>query len=123
MAIEDLNVFREQLPEAFEDKSLPPGWEEDWIVARIDAPESDAPSGIEMSETAVPISPNVVSSSSDASGLPPSSFFEEGGKVPDFGEPSTPGALQQWRPPEGVPPPDAFAFYLPFHYFHPVWWG
>lgn len=21
------------------------------------------------------------------------------------------------------PPPDAFAFYLPFHYFYPKWWG
>ena len=25
-----------------------------------------------------------------------------------------------WSP---YPPPDALAFYLPFHYFHPVWWG
>jgi hypothetical protein len=22
-----------------------------------------------------------------------------------------------------MPPPDCFAFYLPFHYYHPTWWG
>jgi hypothetical protein len=22
-----------------------------------------------------------------------------------------------------TPPPDCLAFYLPFHYYHPIWWG
>ena len=22
-----------------------------------------------------------------------------------------------------MPPPDCHAFYLPFHYFYPIWWG
>ena len=26
-------------------------------------------------------------------------------------------------PSSEVPPPEALAFYLPFHYFHPTWWG
>src|SRR5439155_26589733 len=43
---------------------------------------------------------------------------------PDFGDlGSFPGSPVLDRQPEAPPPPDAIAFYLPFHYFHPTWWG
>ena len=44
--------------------------------------------------------------------------------VPDFGSPASfPGAPNSYNVENFVPPPDCLAFYLPFHYFHPVWWG
>lgn len=33
------------------------------------------------------------------------------------------GPLARGRLPSPMPPPDCLAFYLPFHYFLPTWWG
>ena len=29
----------------------------------------------------------------------------------------------RWGQVSALPPPDAYAFYLPYHYFFPTWWG
>ena len=48
---------------------------------------------------------------------------ERGVVLPSFAGPSPfPGAPAMTSG-GSVPPPDAFAFYLPFHCFHPTWWG
>jgi hypothetical protein len=38
MAVDDLSVLRDQLPEVFQER-LPPGWDEDWLIIPIDDPE------------------------------------------------------------------------------------
>jgi hypothetical protein len=43
MAIDDLDILRQELPEVFKNHIIPPDWEEDWFVIPIDDPESFPP--------------------------------------------------------------------------------
>ena len=43
MAIDDLDILRQELPEVFKDYAVPPDWEEDWLVIPIDDPEAFQP--------------------------------------------------------------------------------
>src|SRR6266566_4675697 len=120
MAIDDIDTLRGQIPELFADRSLPPSWEDDWLFVPIDDPEGDsrAPDG-----------------ASDYEGAPPAVTLAEqpqAGTRIDFSPDSEIPNFEQAAPFPGAPlvhqggappPPDALAFYLPFHYFHPTWWG
>jgi predicted RNA binding protein YcfA (HicA-like mRNA interferase family) len=120
MAIDDLDILREELPEVFKDYAVPPDWEEDWLVIPIDdpeafQPEAENPPDFELAPGGVGTAPDAVAPS-DAKISPES-------QIPDFGDTVFPGVPSAKGPWPEVPPPDAFAFYLPFHYFHPTWWG
>ena len=50
--------------------------------------------------------------------------FDDLGGAPDFGTVGPfPGGPVRRDGEKYYPPPDAFAFYLPFHFFYPTWWG
>jgi predicted RNA binding protein YcfA (HicA-like mRNA interferase family) len=109
MAGDDLNALRKDLPDLFLKRKIPEEWDGEWIFEPVGNIEEDH-LGLENIEdhansrdelSLVPVNPSVV--------LPP---------VP--GEPF-PGYPQESS--AIAPPPDALAFYLPFHYFHPLWWG
>ena len=102
MAADDLDKLRQELPDLFENLPLPPDWDEDWIFIP-DWPE------FEELETRAPV----------AQSLP---------TLPEFGGAEFPGAPSPGYAGDVyagdiIPPPDALAFYLPFHFFHPHWWG
>jgi hypothetical protein len=40
MAVEDLNTLRQQLPEVFEDMTVPDSWDDEWIIVPVEEPES-----------------------------------------------------------------------------------
>jgi hypothetical protein len=40
MAVDDLDILRQELPEVFKDRTVPGDWEEDWLVIPIDEPEA-----------------------------------------------------------------------------------
>ena len=116
MAIDDLGALREQLPRLFEDHNLPEGWGRDWIFIPTEAtgntPEplfqdeaglSDLPT--ELPQALEPEFPTIV--------------------VPDIGGYVFPGSPSVFdRGGSGrLPPPDCLGFYLPFHHYHPIWWG
>lgn len=116
MAIDDLDLLRAQLPELFDDLALPDGWESDWAFTQVSQPERFEPvetidlpadGGIEA------ILAGETSDEGSADGGGPA--------VPGFRDrfPGVPESFDRGGP----PPPDAIAFYLPFHHFHPVWWG
>jgi hypothetical protein len=116
MAIDDLDILRQELPEVFKDHAVPPDWEEDWLVIPIDdpeafQPEAENPPDFELAPGGAALDPVA----------PSDAVFSPESQVPDFGDTVFPG-VPSAKGPE-VPPPDAFAFYLPFHYFHPTWWG
>jgi len=112
VAIDDLDYLRSHLPALFDDADLPPDWDDDWLVLPIDEPEATSSMDAE-----------VLGSLTDEPRTPASNRTEFSPALPDFGDLSFPGSPTT-RPWLGyAPPPDALAFYLPFHYFYPAWWG
>jgi predicted RNA binding protein YcfA (HicA-like mRNA interferase family) len=123
MAIDDLDTLRGELPEIFDDKPLPPAWEDDWLIVPIDNPESESIGQRNHPDYEDPaLSEN--ERFTDTLALTDEVVFQPEFEIPTFGDGLVfPGASQSPRQPYPVPPPDALAFYLPFHYFHPRWWG
>ena len=39
MAVDDLDALRDQMPELFDDRPLPPNWDDDWLIIPIEDPE------------------------------------------------------------------------------------
>lgn len=106
-------MLAQQLPEVFDLKQLPSHWDDEWIVVPVDNPD------------------DLHSGQTDASDPLVELYGEDGqfegtmnshSRLP--GEVSTgfSGSFcRDWD--SAYPPPDAYAFYLPFHYFYPTWWG
>ncbi len=122
MAVDDIDVLRDELPDLFEPRSRDGLFPDDYVLIPVKDPERG----------------NLIES--DLMDQDPDAMVErEGGVTYD----STPGFVldphelppvdsslgifaggyRQQDPEEPVPPPDAMAFYLPFHFFHPRWWG
>lgn len=109
----EVDILWNELPSLFQIEQLPPGWDDQWIAIPIDSPESavfeSSPEQELFSESLV-LSETIALPSDSRVNLP----------APISG--TFPGALQNNHNSPN-PPPDAFAFYLPFHYFYPKWWG
>jgi hypothetical protein len=43
MAVDDIESLTSELPDVFAPRTLPPGWDDDWIIIPIGAPESHLP--------------------------------------------------------------------------------
>jgi predicted RNA binding protein YcfA (HicA-like mRNA interferase family) len=119
MAVDDLDILRQELPEVFKDRAVPSDWE-DWLVIPIEDPErfpsqAKNPPDFELVDDPAGTAPDIVA--------PADAGFSVDGAIPDFGDSVFPGVPSAKAPSPTVPPPDALAFYLPFHYFHPTWWG
>jgi hypothetical protein len=130
MALDDLAALRRELSDLFSDRNLPAAWEEDWAFVKIDDPESAHPPA--ATELLAPtdnietwLEPSDFAGQVNRPGDGSTAIPEFGViTVPDFGlSASFPGAPHPYHVGNSVPPPDCLAFYLPFHYFHPVWWG
>lgn len=107
-----LDILQSELPDVFDLRPPPPGLEGEWLVV----PEADANQLI------------FDLLSSDDAALPGPIQAPTAPPVDDvdsiLGSPQAfPGAPQSWSGGSPVPPPDALAFYLPFHYYYPNWWG
>jgi predicted RNA binding protein YcfA (HicA-like mRNA interferase family) len=124
-AADNIDDLRAEMPELFKDPALPVGWSDDFIVVEIDEP------------TKFPVveNPNIDNRQTDQTDDDPESFPEpliwgeddfvpNGNLYPEevFGG-KHPGSLITKPPPGKYPPPDCLAFYWPFHYYHPNWWG
>lgn len=120
MSLDHLDTLAEQLPELFAPRDLQPSWDDEFIIVSVDDPE---------------VSNNSQSPTLDQGEDPDFDGFgenliEPGAPLPDFPASlvqifggSHGGALVTYRDRSKMPPPDCLAFYLPFHYYHPVWWG
>jgi predicted RNA binding protein YcfA (HicA-like mRNA interferase family) len=123
MAVDDLDALRDQMPELFNDRPLPPNWDDDWLLIPIEDPEFTS------SEDAMAVDYQSLDLSTNAppTGRAPDSelfAFNPEFAIPDLGgRIAFPGAPSVHSPSGYASPPDALAFYLPFHYFHPHWWG
>ena len=125
MSIAHLDTLRLELPELFEDRNPSPEWAEDLIFLPVEDPERiwksgemDVPMGLDWGDFDAPRLEDVaweVRGGADYRG--PSQEItgilgggHAGGPVP-------------FEDPTKMPPTDALAFYLPFHYYHPTYWG
>lgn len=109
----EVDILWEYLPSVFEVATLPSSWDDEWIAVSIGSPETAAAEGdleaLLFAPTDAPLA-----------GLGRRVDFSH--NLPQELSGHFPGALQKnWSSP--YPPPDAFGFYLPFHYFYPRWWG
>lgn len=121
MAIDDIQTFYKQFPEAFKLSSLSSDWE-NWRMIPIDNPESTEPEPIESGlfhrwEKV----DNKLSDDSEGMSLPNvPAFFQDSPLYP-----GTPVHMR--RSSDAISQPDALAFYLPFHHYYshekPTPWG
>lgn len=112
--IDDLDTLKTYLPEVFSSIPLPPGWDTDWRVVKVADPESSTPQGAE-DELNQEVDPSLDPSPSPDWSVPRRPVFSSTEQFPGSPQAGSGGSIP--------PPPDAFAFYLPFHFFHPRWWG
>jgi hypothetical protein len=111
MSVENIiDILHGQFPEVFDLTSLPPGWDDDFIFIPVDSFER-VPKEIEIDASLFESSQYLIG---------PDDVSEDIW-VPNITG-SFPGAPTSHCT-SSYPPPDALAFYLPFHYFYPVGWG
>ena len=111
MAVKDLEILYDELPELFDLRVDPSNnWDDEWIFIQVDSPDVELPESLyEQDLPIIDQSKDTYNNSDLLSKSPAAGNF--------------PGSYQlnDWS--TSVPPPDALAFYLPFHYFYPIWWG
>jgi len=126
MSIEHIEVLYSEFPEVFEPKMLDPNWHEDLIIVPIGDAEKvstdEASVGPPIDHVEPPedqlleeLGPDVIQSGAPVPDLVPIIGQVLGG--------SHGGAPVPYKDREKMPPADCLAFYLPFHYYHPDWWG
>lgn len=136
MSVNHLDILHSELPELFQPHDLPEAWDDDFIIVRIDDPEwlgletgkidslleTDELPLVERDDLELPLFTGLEESDlRDDTNVPaPVPSYPE--LLDVFGG-IHPGALISRPDPRATPPPDCLAFYLPFHYYHPTWWG
>ena len=122
MAVDDLDLFHDRLPEMFATMPLPPDWDEEWWIISVDSPEAKTPNDDELTFGQA----QTAAFSDDISAWPSSQWQSDrmprANKLQSISAQHAGGLQTSWGE-SNYPPPDALAFYLPFHYFFPVWWG
>ena len=110
MSVDNLGNLKSELPELFEDMLPPLGdYEDEYIVVPADSFEFDLPEDLAGQEENIwPNEPFIFSALTETIAPVLESQFPG-------------GPIAMWESP--CPPPDALAFYLPFHYYYPTWWG
>jgi predicted RNA binding protein YcfA (HicA-like mRNA interferase family) len=133
MSIDHLDTLHQELPELFQDRALAPEWDEGLIVVRVGDVESmvsppvasvntadwvnedQGPTQAVLEEMAAEAAAGAVESGCKPPHLPPGISEALGG--------AHSGGPIPYDDPTKMPPPECLAFYLPFHYYHPTWWG
>lgn len=126
MGISDLKILNAELPELFQLRGLSPSWDEELIIVAIEDPElvsSESPLG----DNRITFNRNPTDADLEEIG---SNFIQPGAQPPElstiilelFGGAHS-GAPVSYVDPNKMPPTDCLAFYLPFHYYYPDWWG
>jgi predicted RNA binding protein YcfA (HicA-like mRNA interferase family) len=141
-AVNELGTLQVELPQLFNNKNIPEGWDEDYVIMPAPNPEripgnpdfNDRIDNAHSQNDKGPIYTNVYDDPN------PIQVYENENEpfydketlqriIKDnpiydvFGNQTHAGGLTRPNPKYPVTPPDALAFYLPFHYYLPDWWG
>jgi predicted RNA binding protein YcfA (HicA-like mRNA interferase family) len=124
MSVAHLDILHSELPELFQTGGLSPAWDDGLVIVPIDNPEShlgdsagrspldeEALNYVDLERLAAEPTTEIASMPT----VPPEILDALGG--------AHPGAPASTIDPKEMPPPECFAFYLPFHYYYPTWWG
>jgi len=120
MSIEHLDLLHAELPELFQDRELPRGWDEPYLILPFDPEERGGDPLALPDEAADELACFPVDMPNNPVALPHPGMPSEIMDLFGLGHPGSPMRVEDLREPL---PPDCLAFYLPFHYYHPVWWG
>lgn len=110
----EVDTLAAELPEVFELKVLPGDWDEEWIFVPVEEPEEQRRGRESDVDPLLDTSQQLLDGSNRTSHLD---------RLPAEMSGGFPGSLRREPPTSLYPPPDVYAFYLPFHYFYPTWWG
>lgn len=122
MAVDDIDILRDELPDLFEPRSRDGLISDDYVLVPVEDPDGGDLIESDLEERVPDAGIAKRYGTTDAS---TPGFVIDWDEVPpvslDLG--IFAGGYRRQEPDEPVPPPDAMAFYLPFHFFHPRWWG
>jgi hypothetical protein len=127
MSTEHLDILHAELPELFQPRDLSPVWDDDLIIIPIENPESYGESvASDMTKSALnELEPDYISLENNGvvvrTGL--QNFPTLAPSILDTLGGAHAGAPVPFEGRSKMPPPECLAFYLPFHYYHPTWWG
>lgn len=127
MSIEHLSILNAELPELFQPRDLSPEWDGGLIIVPIDDPEAITSPSEGESLVAPDRDPESDFSIIEQAIQSIDNPFREPPRMP-VGIIESLGGAHAGAPipmPHGnaAPPADCLAFYLPFHYYYPTWWG
>ena len=119
MAVDDLETLYDEIPEVFETKKIPDEFGDDWYIIPVDSVEKELPDieGLEdLLEKNDPMN--------TAAPQPQDLWIqlEDKGSLPSIPGGYSGQLVKEWDK-DYYPPPDALAFYMPFHFFFPKLWG
>jgi len=127
MSVEHLDILHEQLPELFATKKPPVEWDEDLIIVPVlDVEQITEAEPVELAEKE-PLPDDPEGASLDHLGpeyinLREPSPVQSPEIIQVLGG-AHGGSPVQYTDRSRMPPPECLAFYLPFHYYYPEWWG
>ncbi len=139
MSLDHIETLHNELPEVFQDRDVGENWYDDIVVLPVTDPEKVTTLNEDDSLSIWPSnSDRIREPLHDEKEPPEGDILEEigpdlippNGIVPDlspvitaiFGG-SHSGAPVPYTHQPFTPPPECLAFYLPFHYYYPKWWG
>lgn len=127
MSLEHLDILNQELPELFQPRDLAPFWDDELIIIPVDDPEDVGDFrvkdfGASLADSDEPDHPDLESFAGD--------LVNSDAALPDLSPliveilgGAHSGAPIPYTDRSKMPPPDCLAFYLPFHYYYPTWWG
>jgi hypothetical protein len=127
MSVEHLDIVHKQLRELFATKELPENWDEGLIIV----PVPDVERITKPEPLGLPTAPEDLREDNEADILEHFGEYVDQAASPVVPSPEIVqvlggthgGSPLPYTDPSKMPPPDCHAFYLPFHYFYPIWWG
>ncbi len=133
MSLKHLDTLKQELPKLFDPRDPPQFWDDDLIIVSVDDPESEfewkdnndaqVPDNLLESPDFPDVSWRDWEQAEVGYDNPVGAYPNLPSGILDICGGSFAGSLQSHTGSGDVLPPDCLAFYLPFHYFHPDWWG
>jgi predicted RNA binding protein YcfA (HicA-like mRNA interferase family) len=129
MGIEHITTLHSELPNLFATKEIVPEKYEDFLIIPIEDPELVSPPGNDetFASNLERVPENLENGLLENEGP---QLIEDALNLLDIDsliyeafKGNHGGAPIPYQPQPHMPPPESLAFYLPFHYYHPDWWG
>ena len=116
MSVDDVTVMWRNLPQVFDQISVPTSWEDEWSFGTGDPDPTARSAPRNWLDHVI---------EEDSANLGARSVSDEGRRSgPTLSDDLGFGGAPRLRDDAfRAPPPDTLGFYLPFHYFYPDWWG